>query len=95
MTLCPLIIRDADKNTVILRFLPDTKNTDFLPSLRLEYISRIMNEPAEKSSETSEMAQSTGKANSIEEVDQMLSLNKERVNVAACKVAQKRFHCSN
>lgn len=54
-----------------------------------------MSEPAEKSSETGEAAQSTDKVKSIEEVDQLMSLNKEKVNVAACRTASKRFHCSN
>ena len=35
-----------------------------------------MSEPAEKSSETGEAAQSTDKVKSIEEVDQLMSLNK-------------------
>ena len=28
-------------------------------------------------------------------VSQLMSLNKEKVNVAACRTASKRFHCSN
>lgn len=54
-----------------------------------------MSEPAEKSSETSEAAQNKDNANSIEEVDQLMSLNKEKVNVAACKTDFGRFSCSN